>query len=76
MNAMKLKNYMQENKNNLLTYGIVIVGFLVMQLLSMSGQLSSSVQGFLIPICVYIVLAVSLNLVVGISGELSLGHAF
>jgi len=28
-----------------------------------------------VPICVYIVMAVSLNLVVGISGELSLGHA-
>ena len=32
-------------------------------------------QGLLVPLCVYVVLAVSLNLVVGISGELSLGHA-
>ena len=72
---MKLKNYMQQNRTDLLTYGIVIVGFVVMQILSMSGQLTSSVQGFLIPICSYIVLAVSLNLVVGISGELSLGRA-
>ena len=72
---MKLKNYMQQNRTDLLTYGIVIVGFVVMQILSMSGQLTSSVQGFLIPICSYIVLAISLNLVVGISGELSLGHA-
>ena len=75
MIAMKLKNYMQQNRTDVLTYGIVIVGFVVMQLLSMTGQLTSSVQGFLIPICSYIVLAVSLNLVVGISGELSLGHA-
>ena len=29
----------------------------------------------LIPVCCWIVMAVSLNLVVGISGELSLGHA-
>ena len=75
MKAMKLKNYMQQNRTNLLTYGIVIFGFILMQSMSTAGKLSSSVQGFLIPICAYIVLAVSLNLVVGISGELSLGHA-
>jgi len=75
VSAMKLNNYFQQNRTNLLTYGIVIVAFAVMQLLSLSGNLSSSIQGFLVPICVYIVLAVSLNLVVGISGELSLGHA-
>ena len=72
---MKLKNKFMQNKTNFMTYGIVIVGFLIMQLLSTFGMLSSSVKGFLIPICAYIVLAVSLNLVVGISGELSLGHA-
>ena len=75
MIAMKLKNYLQQNRTDLTTYAVVIVGFVVMQILSMTGQLSSSVQGFLVPICAYIVLAVSLNLVVGISGELSLGHA-
>ena len=37
--------------------------------------LSSSFQGQLVPICAYIVMALSLNLTVGISGELSLGHA-
>jgi len=72
---MKLKNYMKQNRTNLMTYSIVIVGFVVMQLLASFGLLTSSVKGFLIPICAYIVLAVSLNLVVGISGELSLGHA-
>ncbi len=29
----------------------------------------------MVPICTYIILAISLNLVVGILGELSLGHA-
>jgi len=71
---MKMKNNLFKN-NTLITYAVVIIGFVVMQMLSSAGQLTSSVQGFLIPICVYIVLAVSLNLVVGISGELSLGHA-
>jgi branched-chain amino acid transport system permease protein len=32
-------------------------------------------EGLLVPVCVYMVLAMSLNLTVGILGELSLGHA-
>ena len=70
----KLKQYIKAHGVDLATYGIVIVGYLVMQTLSSQGMLSRSVNGYLIPICSYIVLAVSLNLVVGISGELSLGH--
>ena len=46
-----------------------------MQGLNSANMLGSSVKGFLIPICIYISLAVSLNLLVGICGELSLGHA-
>ena len=72
-----MKN-MLKNKNtrtDLLTYLMVIVGFAVMQGMNSANMLGSSVKGFLIPICVYISLAVSLNLLVGICGELSLGHA-
>ena len=72
---MKLKNALLKNKQSALTYGIVIVAFIVMQSLSAAGMLTRSVTGYLVPICAYVVLAVSLNLVVGISGELSLGHA-
>lgn len=54
---------------------LVITAFIAMQALDAMGLLKSSLKGQLIPICAYIVLAVSLNLVVGISGELSLGHA-
>ena len=66
-------------RSNLITYGIVVIAFLLCQL-ALSGlipgfALNNSLQGQLIPICVYIVMAVSLNLTVGISGELSLGHA-
>ena len=66
------------NKNtrtNLLTYLVVIVAFVVMQSLNSAGMLGSSMRGYLVPICVYISLAVSLNLLVGVCGELSLGHA-
>ena len=72
-----MKN-MLKNKNtrrDLLTYLIVIVAVVVMQGMNSANLLGSSIKGFLIPICVYISLAVSLNLLVGICGELSLGHA-
>lgn len=62
-------------RSNAITYGIVIIAFAVMQPLMMSGKLSSSLSGLLIPFCYYTILAVSLNLTVGILGELSLGHA-
>ena len=39
------------------------------------GMLSRSLSGMLIPICCYVVMAISLNLTVGVLGELSLGHA-
>lgn len=61
--------------SNLITYGIVIAAFVVCQFLIQNGQMTRSFKGQLVPICVYVVMAVSLNLTVGISGELSLGHA-
>ena len=61
--------------NDIATYGVAIILFTTMFALRNYGMLSRSVSGYLIPVCVYIVLAISLNLVVGISGELSLGHA-
>ena len=72
---MDLKLTLKKNLSPIMTYGFVTVAFIIMQSLSSAGMLTRSVSGYLVPICVYIVLAVSLNLVVGISGELSLGHA-
>ncbi len=74
MNSKK----MQLNKNltnNLITYGLVIAAFFVVQGMIWTGKSSSLMQGLLVPLCVYVILAVSLNLTVGILGELSLGHA-
>ena len=71
MNTMRTKTA----KQNAITYGIVIIGFLIMQIISATGHMSSSLSGLLIPFCYYVILAISLNLVVGILGELSLGHA-
>ena len=62
-------------KDNLITYGMVILAYIVMEILMSAGLVSSLLKGLLVPLCVYAILAVSLNLTVGILGELSLGHA-
>lgn len=73
---MKVKFKVTKNlKSNLITYGIVIIAYIVMQILIGTGSLSSLMKGLLVPFCMYAILAVSLNLTVGILGELSLGHA-
>lgn len=68
----KLNKY---TKDSLITYGMVIAAFLVMEILLGMGKVSSLMEGLLVPLCTYVILAVSLNLTVGILGELSLGHA-
>ena len=72
---MKKLRIKPHTRTNFLTYLGVIVAFLVMNYLSGAGLLSRSLSGQLIPICCYMSMAVSLNLTVGILGELSLGHA-
>lgn len=69
------KNLLAGKRDTLISFGIVIVAFLVVQIMILTGNISSSLKGQLVPICAYVVMAVSLNLTVGILGELSLGHA-
>ncbi len=70
--AVKGSEYKREA---LISYGILLIGYIVLQLGAVTGIVGQNLQGQFVPICVYISLAISLNLVVGISGELSLGHA-
>jgi len=56
-------------------YAMVAVFYIVCELMLRAGMMSSLLKGLLVNLCYYMILAVSLNLVVGISGELSLGHA-
>ena len=73
---MKRLNAMSRTSRvNFLTYALVIAAFVVLQALSMGGGLSATLQGQLVPVCAYVVMALSLNLTVGVLGELSLGHA-
>ncbi len=69
------KNLNKTTKSNLITYALVIVVYIIVQILVGSGNISNLMKGLLVPLCVYVIAAISLNLVVGISGELSLGHA-
>ena len=59
----------------MITYGIVAAAYIIMQVLVGTGHVSSLLKGLLVPFCIYVIMAVSLNLTVGILGELSLGHA-
>ena len=72
MNLTKMK---KTTRQSLTTYAIVIVLYLVFQILQSGGNLTRALSGQLVPVCVYVSAAVALNLVVGFSGELSLGHA-
>lgn len=72
---MKKLSLNKTAKDNLWTYGIVLVVALIAGIMMMTGNMSSLLKGLLVPICSYVILAVSLNLTVGILGELSLGHA-
>ena len=70
-----MKRLSKTTRSDFITYLMVIVVYVVIQALVSGGHVSNALQGQLVPICVYICMAVSLNLTVGISGELSLGHA-
>ncbi len=70
-----MKKQSRSGLQSFINYGLVLVFYLVIQLLASGGNLSNTFSSQLVPICVYMIMAVSLNLVVGISGELSLGHA-
>ena len=70
-----MKKMKKTTRTDMFTYLGVTVAFVAVFLLQSAGVLSNSLSGQLVPICCFIIMAVSLNLVVGISGELSLGHA-
>lgn len=73
---MNIKTYRNKTLvQNGVTYGIVLACFVLIQVLTAAGGMTSLLKGILVPLCTYVILAVSLNLTVGILGELSLGHA-
>ena len=59
----------------LITYAMVIAVFIIVEIMVSTGMMSSLMQGLLVPLCIYSIVAIGLNLCVGYLGELSLGHA-
>jgi len=72
---MKKTKLRKSTVNNLITYAIVAVFYIVVMAMIATGNATRHMQSLLVPICVNVTLAVSLNLVIGFLGELSLGHA-
>ena len=65
----------KKTRRDLATYAMVVLAFALISVMKANGMIPRMIVGQLVPICAYIVMAVSLNLVVGVAGDLSLGHA-
>ncbi len=72
---IKLTSRQRRTAGSFVNYGIVAAAYGIIQILVSQGMVSNTLQSLLVPVCCYVVMAVSLNLTVGILGELSLGHA-
>ena len=59
----RLKNMSSYSKKSATAYSIVIIAFIIVSVLDSFGFITNSLYGQLVPICAYISLAVSLNLV-------------
>lgn len=70
-----MKMLSKTTKKNFVTIGMVLVVYIIVSILMAGGAISSLIKGQLVPICAYVIMALSLNLTVGVLGELSLGHA-
>ena len=64
-----LKNMKKSTKSNVITLGIVLSFYVLIQILSAAGALTNSFSGQLVPNSAYVIMAVSLNLTVGMLGE-------
>ena len=71
----KIDTLSKTSRSNFVTYGITVAIFLFCFIYISTGMASNLFQGLMVPICSYVIMAISLNLTVGILGELSLGHA-
>lgn len=63
------------NKNIIINIAIIILSYIIFYFLINGGVLNRQYTSILVPIGINIMLAVSLNLITGFLGELTLGHA-
>ena len=53
------KTISKTTRSNFITYLMVIVAFVILQVMMSTGNMSSLIKGQLVPICSYIVMAIS-----------------
>ena len=70
-----IRKISKKQRDKYLTILMVLAAYGIVQALVMTGNVSSLMQGLLVPICTYSIVAIGLNLCVGYLGELSIGHA-
>lgn len=70
-----MKKILSKFRGNPLTVLLVVVIYAISAILIYTGSASRQFTNMIISVTCYIVMAISLNLVVGFLGELSLGHA-
>ena len=68
----KIKNLSKFARTNIQCYGMILIAFAILFPLQSMGMLNNSISGQLVPICTYIVMAISLNLTVGFLDTLDL----
>ncbi|NLJ96825.1 MAG: branched-chain amino acid ABC transporter permease [Clostridiales bacterium] len=71
----KILNVNKSMGSNLITIGMIVVAYTVCQTLIATGSMTNLLKNLLVAMCYYSIMAISLNLTVGILGQLSLGHA-
>lgn len=68
-----MKNYL--NKRNIIGVVVILVIFFVVQFLIKEKIITSYMRSNLYWIGIYVMLGLSLNMIIGITGQLSIGHA-
>lgn len=63
------------NKNNVIWLGLIILGFFAIKGAVATGLINNFHQITLVTVLINIIFAVGLNLVIGVAGQFSLGHA-
>lgn len=63
------------NRTNMMWLAFIVIAFVLLEVGTATGVISFVMEQTLITILINIILALGLNLIVGFSGQLSLGHA-
>lgn len=71
----KMLKLNKSTRSAMITVGMIVIAYIICQVLISTGHMSNLLQNLLVSMCYYSIMAVSLNLTVGILGHLSLGHA-